>query len=255
MARHVLRAQSMNRLILGLLAAGTLAAQTYVDLEGRYWFSDVNSRIRVERQGLGTDIDGKKDLGFSRSAFPAGRAAVGWGHSRLSFEFTPIDFSGDQAITRTLMFNGRIYTFGTRVVSDLGVKHMQLGWTYHFYLLNRRIKLGPMVEAHGFLLSGTLSAPDVNVSSKEDLSVGLPTVGPSLELSPHRFLDIYGEASGMWAGDYGQFIRSEAGVRFRPVRFLQLTAGYKTFNLRVAESDDFARFQLRGPFVGGGIRW
>ncbi|MCU1237688.1 MAG: putative exported protein [Candidatus Solibacter sp.] len=245
----------MFRTFLGLIAAGALSAQPHVELEGRYWFSQVNSKIRVEKQGLGTDIDVKNDLGFTDSDFPEGRAAVRWGHSRLSFDYTPIDFSGDRVVSRTLVFNGRTYSFGTQVISDLEAKHLQLGWTYQFHLLGGRVKLGPMVEAHGFLLSGSLRAPAVNVESKEDLSVGLPTVGPSLEISPHRRIDVYGEASGMSAGDYGHFIRSEAGVRFRPLRFVQFTAGYRTFNLRVANSPDFAHLHLRGPFVGGGFRW
>ena len=59
----------------------------------------------------------------------------------------------------------------------------------------------------------------------------------------------------MSACDYGHFIRSEAGVRIRPIRFLQLAAGYRTFNLRLADSSDFARLHLRGPFVGAGLRW
>lgn len=213
----------MTRLIAGLFAAGALYAQTHIEL--------------------------------SRAVFPEGRAALSLGNHRISFEFTPIEFSGDRVIFRTLTFSGRTYTFGTRVISDLEAKHLQLGWTYHFHLLNRRIRFGPMVEAHGFLLSGELRAPDLNVDSEEDLSIGLPTVGASLEISPQARFDIYGEASGMGAGDYGHFIRSEAGVRFRPIRFVQLSAGYKTFNLRVAESQDFTRLHLRGPFVGGGFRW
>jgi hypothetical protein len=32
-------------------------------------------------------------------------------------------------------------------------------------------------------------------------------------------------------------------------------AGYRTFNLRVDNSPDFARLQLRGLFVGAGVRF
>jgi hypothetical protein len=243
----------MSRWIFALLASGALSAQPSVELEGRYWFSNVNSRIRVESQGVGTDIDAKTDLGFTNTSFPEVHAALRWGYSRLSFQYTPIEFTGDRTVSRTLVFNGRTYTFGTRVVSDLQVKHLQLGWTYHFQFLDGRLKLGPTVEAQGFLISGALNAPAVNVASKEDLSVGLPTVGPSLEITPHRRLDLYGRATGMSAGSYGHFIGSEAGVRVRPFRFVQLSAGYRTFNLQVANSPDFAHLHLGGPFIGAGL--
>jgi hypothetical protein len=238
-----------------VLFTGVLAAQPTIELEGRYWFSNFVSTIRVDRGGVGTDIDGRNDLGFSDSNFPSGRVAVYLGHNRLSFEYTPIDFSGDQIFSRTVVFNGRTYTLGTRVISGLEVRHLDLAWTYRFRLADGRVKVGPLVEAQGFLMSGRLRAPELNIDSREDLSVGIPTVGPALEISPRRMIDVYGEASGMSAGSYGHFIRSEAGVRIRPVAHLQFTAGYRTFNLQVTNSPDFTHLHLGGPFLGARFRW
>lgn len=244
-----------NRFLLALLLIGCLKAQTSIAVEGQYWFTQLHATIRVEKNGIGTDIDAKKDLGFGDSNFPAGRVSVSWGHNTLRFEYTPIDFSGDQTVSRTLIFNGNTYTVGTRVISGLEIQDLQLGWSYGFRLGGGRVRLGPLVEVHGFLLSGHLRAPEFNIDSREDLDVGLPTVGPTLTISPHPKFDIYGEATGMWAGDYGNFVRSEAGVRVRPVRHIQFTAGYRTFNLKVTHSADFANPHLRGPFVGAGFYW
>src|SRR5215467_2594671 len=124
----------MSCLILALMFASSLRGQVSAEFEGRYWFSQLNSKIRVERNGFGTDIDTKKDLGFSDSNFPSGRVAIQRGRSRLTFQYTPIDFSSDQIVSRTLVFNGRTYMFGTRVVSGMEVRHLQLGWTYQFRL-------------------------------------------------------------------------------------------------------------------------
>ena len=238
-----------------LLIAGVASAQPVIEMEGRYWFSNFVSTIRVDRGGVGTEIDARNDLGFSDSNFPSGRVAIYLGHSRFSFEYTPIDFSGDQLVSRTVMFNGRTYTVGTRVISGLEVRHLDLAWTYRFRLADGRVKVGPIVEAQGFLMSGRLRAPDFNIDSRENLSAGIPTVGPAIEISPRRMIDIYGEASGMWAGGYGHFIRSEAGVRIRPVAHVQFTAGYRTFNLQVTNSPDFTHLHLGGPFIGAGLRW
>ena len=59
----------------------------------------------------------------------------------------------------------------------------------------------------------------------------------------------------MSAGSYGYFVNSDSGVKVRVWKQLMLTAGYRTFNLHVATSQDFANFRLRGPFVGGGLRF
>ena len=83
----------MSRLLFSLLAATTLSAQPSFEIEGRYWFSQIDSKLRVERQGLGTDIDGKNDLGFTDSGFPEGRGAVRWGDTTNSSSLTHLSAS------------------------------------------------------------------------------------------------------------------------------------------------------------------
>jgi hypothetical protein len=241
--------------VVTLAAAYSLWALHTLDLEGRYWSPDMSSRLRVERNGIGTDIDAKADLGMSDTNFPQGGFTLQYGRNRVRFLYTPIEYSGDQTMTRTVTFSGTQYTVGTRVVSDLEAKHLQLNWAYQFIRAkDGKFRLGPMVEADGFLLHGSLAAPAFSVIQKEDLSAGLPTVGLAMDINPVRMIDIYGEAAGMKVGDYGYFVSSDAGVKVR-IRHLLFMAGYRTFNLHVENSNDFAHLRLRGPFVGAGVTW
>jgi hypothetical protein len=233
-----------------------LPAQTAFEFTGRYWIPQMSARLRVERNGFGTDIDAKQDLGISDTNFPEGQFTLETRHMRVQFTYTPIDLSGDRTVTRTIVFNGRTYALGTRVVSDLEVQHLQLSWAWQFINLRDGIfKIGPMVEADGFLTHGRLRAPDLSFDERENVSAGLPTVGIALDINPHRRVNIYGQVAGMKADDYAYFIGSDAGVKVRPVRFLVLAAGYRTFNLHLTTAPDFARLNLRGPFVGAGIRF
>jgi hypothetical protein len=77
----------------------------------------------------------------------------------------------------------------------------------------------------------------------------------ALDIQPWRWIDIYGQAAGMDLGSYGYFIGSDAGVKVTAWRHLLLTAGYRTFNLHVENSPDFARLHIGGPFVGAGFRF
>src|SRR5262249_22614762 len=156
--------------------------------------------------------------------------------------------SGDQNVSRTVDFNGREYTFGTRILSDLSIHHLQLSYSYD--LLRARdgvVRLGPLLEADGFVMHGRLAAPNLAapITSTEDLSIGLPTPGLALTISPHRRIDIYGKIAGMDVGGYGYFVGSDSGVRVRAFGPLVLTAGYRTFNLHAENSLDFFRVQLR----------
>jgi hypothetical protein len=247
----------MRVVLFSLVTFATLLpAQTTVEFTGLYWIPKMGAHLRVERNGLGTDIDARQDLVIDDSNFPAGRFTLETRTMRVQFTYTPIDFSGDRIVNRTIVFNGRTYSIGTRVESSLEVQHLQLSWAWQFIRAGGGVfKIGPLVEADGFLTRGRLRAPDVNFDESEDVSVGLPTVGVAMDINPHRMLNLYGQVAGMKAGGYGYFVGSEAGVRVRPVRFLTLTAGYRTFSLHVTDAPDFARLQMRGPFAGAGLRF
>jgi hypothetical protein len=233
-----------------------LPAQRSVSFEGRYWIPQMSGRLRVEQGGLGTDIDARRDLGMPDTNFPEGRFVYqGAGRSRLTFSYTPIDYSGDQTVSRTLFFNGTQYTLGTRVASELEVKHLELGWAYQFSVRNGVFKLGPLVEAHGFLMRGKLNATALGFDQTERLSIGLPTVGLAMDINPTRYLNIYGEVSGLKVGDYGYFVGSDAGVKIGPFRHVYFTGGYRTFSLHAQDAPDFARLQLHGAFLGAGFRF
>jgi len=235
-----------------------IVAQNSIELTGRYWIPQMGSRIRVEANGFGTDIDARRDLGMPDTNFPLGGFTWRHGRSRLRFDYTPIDYSGDQTVSRTVVFRGQTYTVGTRVISDLQVRHLQLSWAYQFTVHEGAFRIGPMVEADGFLMHGSLAAPNLKTApfqQAEDLNAGLPTVGVAMDIQPHRRVDIYGQVSGMQAGSYGYFVESDSGVKVRAWKHVLLTAGYRTFNLHVENSPDFARLRLRGPFIGAGLRF
>jgi hypothetical protein len=134
-----------------------LHAQSSWEFVGRAWFADPGSRIRAVQNGFGTDIDARGDLGITRTTLPEGGFAWRRGRSLLRFEYAPIDLTGDQTVSRTLVFRGQSYTVGTRIVSDLSVQHLQLSWAYQVVNAHDgRFRLGPMIEADGFLMRGSL---------------------------------------------------------------------------------------------------
>jgi hypothetical protein len=136
------------------------------------------------------------------------------------------------------------------------VQHLQLSWAYQFVNAHDgRFRLGPMIEADGFLMRGSLAAPSFGVQQTEELSAGLPSVGLAMDIRIHRGIDFYSQAAGMQAGSYGYFIGSDSGVRARVWKHALVTAGYRTFNFHIENSPDFARLRLRGPCVGAGFRF
>lgn len=250
-----------RRLFVALLAllccGGLLPAQRAVEFEGRYWMPAARSRVSIK--GAGTDIRFKEDLGLQDANFPEGRLSYyGRGRSHIHFSYTPIDYAGETTINRTLVFGGRQYTVGARVLSEFEIQHLQLGWAWQF--LNIRegaFKLGPVLAGQGFLFRGRLRAPDLQpaVDQEEELMGGLPTVGLAMDINPHRRVNLFADVSGIKLGKYGYFVTSDAGVKIMPARVGFFTVGYRNFNLDLKNEPDFARVILRGVFVGGGARF
>ena len=138
----------------------------------------MSTRLRVESNGLATDIDARGDLGIPDTNFPAGSVEFRHGRTRLRFDYTPIDYSGDQNVTRTILFGGREYTVGTRVVSSLELQHLQLSWSYQFIDIHEGwFRLGPLAEINGFLMRGSLAAPNLSID-RRDLNSASPPSAP-----------------------------------------------------------------------------
>src|SRR5437016_10513879 len=107
-----------------VLTAAILPAQSGFDFVGRYWIPQMSGRIRVDQNGFGTDIDARQDLAIPDTNFAQG--SFTWQHrrNRVRFTYTPVDYAGDNTVTRTIVFKGTPYTVGTRIVSELAVQHL-----------------------------------------------------------------------------------------------------------------------------------
>ncbi len=246
-----------NLLWLGLVGQAAASAAG-VQFEGRYWITDTNAQVRVERGSIGTDLDLKKDLGVEDQNLPDLRFTISQGRSRIRFGFSRTSYSGDREVARTFAFAGRTYTFGTRVVSDVDVTHVRVGWAFQFIEAGEgRVRFGTLVQGHGFVVNTLLDAPNLRppVREEERLGAGVPTAGLILDINPHDVVNVFGEFSGISVGRYGYFVESEFGARVLPVGNLSLTAGYRIFNLHAKYEPDFARLRIRGPFVGAAIRF
>src|SRR5690242_5936532 len=100
----------LRTVFLVLWPAAAAHAQNGFEAAARYWFPNMASTLRVARGGIGTDLDARRDLGMGDTNFPEGEVTWVRGRSRLSFDYTPIEYSGDAVLARTVVFNGRTYT-------------------------------------------------------------------------------------------------------------------------------------------------
>src|SRR5258708_1594785 len=113
-------------LLLAGLFAVTAASAQVLEFEGRYWFTRTDSQIRMEKFGVSTDLNLKNDLGVGDPGFAEAQVTYSHRRSEFRFDFTPIRYSGDRVIDRTIRFGNRTYSLGTRVLSDIEVNALRI---------------------------------------------------------------------------------------------------------------------------------
>ncbi len=230
-----------------------------VEFEGRYWITDLTAKAKVTESRIGTEFDFKDDLGLKDENLPDGRFTWHTGpHSKLRLAYTQVAYSGDKNIERTIEFDGQTYPVGTRVITDLDVIYLRLGWAWQFInIADDKVKFGTLLEAKGFLVDISLDAPNLipPVKESEKFVGGLPTVGVALDINPHKIVNIFAEASGIHAGEYGYFLDGEAGVKIIPIRNVSVLGGYRIFHFKGEDDPDFAKLKISGLFVGATLRF
>ncbi len=230
-----------------------------VEFEGRFWFTDLEGKVKVTDADIGTDIDVKKDLEIKDEGYPDWRFTWYTGKkSKIRVAYTQAGYDGEANLRRTILFNGTTYNAGTRVLTDLDIKYLRIGWAWQFiYLDNGLLKLGTLIEAKGFWTKTTLEAPDLvpAIREKERVLFALPTVGAALDINPHKMLNIFAEGSGLPAGKYGYMYDAEAGVKLIPIKILSIVGGYRLLEFKAKDDRDFAKARVYGPFVGVTVRF
>lgn len=246
-----------------LVPVATLASAQVLELEGRYWPAALTATVRVtgDHGEVPSDlatINLKSDLGLKDKNLKDFRLTLFTGpNSKLRVGYVKMDYSADQNITRTILFNGQLYTVGTRVLTKLNLDYWRYGWVWEFVGgPSSKVKFGTLLEAKKISVDAGLSAPELAppVAERKSFSATVPTVGLVLDINPSPMLNIFAEVSGMSLGDKGHAWDGEAGLKLILGSHLVVTGGYRYFDLQVNDKPDFATLKNSGPFVGAGLR-
>lgn len=253
MLRRILLASAMA------LLAPSLALAQLVELEGRYWFTDIEAKARIDSNSLsGTNVDFQEDLGIDAENAPGVRVTFGLPfNSKIRLAYTFLHFEGDATLERTITFGGSTFAVNAQVDSELEMHYGRLGWIWQPIALPGILKVGPMLELKGVVFDATVETRNATPAIKESKELGLilPTIGAALDFTPHRVIHLFAEVSGLPAGSLGHVVDAEAGIRIVPLPFLTLSAGYRLFDMKVEHDDDSGKAKVYGPFVGASVRF
>jgi len=236
-----------------LSCAGMVQAEQTVEVEGRYWFTDLDAKAKVTTSGLsGTDINLKSDLGLKDEDMPDFRLT--WNineNNSLRFAYTSVEYDGDKNVTKTINFDGKTYTAGARVISALDLDYYRLGWIWEFLnAADDKVDIGLLTEIKGFSVKAKLDAPGLSISESEDFEGALPALGLTCAVDVYDNFEVNAEISGMTAGSYGYLYDAEIGVKWEPYENFAIEGGYRVLEIKGEDDSDFAKVSIDGPYLG-----
>ncbi|MBI5047681.1 MAG: hypothetical protein HZB54_01840 [Deltaproteobacteria bacterium] len=224
------------------------SAEAIVHVEGRYWFTSLNSKVKATETSLiGTEIDLVDTLGMDKSKnFWEAKIDLNLLSHHLRYSYMPLSWSGQKTITQSVNFAGTTYTANARVDSKLDIIYQRVGYRYDI-IDTLGNKLGIVLDVKILDIKTNLKTTGVDKPYSPG-TLPIPTIGLGAQVGLPSLLSVGGEVTGIAYGN-NQLIDWEVFVNFNPVPFTTISGGYRTFGLNVKDKDNKVDFSLAGPFL------
>ncbi len=221
-----------------------------VEIEGRYWFPELDGNVFVTEGNQSTNVDFKSDLGLDDdNGIPGGKLKIHlMPEVSLRASYLYLHYDGSNTLSRTIVYDGQTYPVSTYVESKLRVHYFSLGGQWNF-IHTDHFKAAFILEAKGISARSSLEAPGLGFSNKQNFTGGAPTPGIGLKYNIIDNVGVFAEVTGLPAGGYGHFLDAEAGLKWDIIPNLALSGGYRYIDIEVDYKDDSGELNLQGPFA------
>jgi hypothetical protein len=158
------------------LSTLAIGERYHVEFSGTLWNPTPEGTIASAQFGLpGTDLNFVTDLGFEQTRFGDMRVVLRPGRKhRLRIQYTPVAYTGESILRRTIVFNGISYPAALPVSSTFNWKVWRFGYEYDMVYMDRGF-VGVLLEGRYTDFSASLDA--VGRSEFTSAKGPLPAIG------------------------------------------------------------------------------
>jgi hypothetical protein len=236
-----------------------LGERYHVEVSGSIWNPALFGVISSEQFGIpGTQIDFTNDLGYKKTRFRDFRIVLRPSQkSRFRIQNTPITYTAETLLNRTLVFNGITFPVSVPIQSTFGWKVWRLGYEYDFIYKERGFA-GILIEARYTDFSAELRSALGNefTAVKGPLpaigGVGrvyvLPDVALNFEISGFQVPRIDPNYSG-------SYFDWDIHGTFNVNRFVGLQVGWRRVSTLINVEKDMGDLKFQGLWFGGALRY
>jgi outer membrane protein len=222
-----------------------------------YWKQTPSGTIGYQPiAGTVGDIDLKDDLNFKDKSNPFVRvkAELPLILPNIYLMATPMSFDGSGRLARSISFGNQTFAASTDVQSKTKLDHYDVALFYPIPLLKTatlgklNVELG--LNARKIDFEGTITS--TLTSASKSLSIYLPMVYAGVQVKPISLFAIEAEFRGIAIGQnhYYDYIGK---LRINPIPVVYVSAGYRSEDVKIDQSDVKANLKFSGPFVEAGV--
>lgn len=236
-----------------------LGEKYHVEVAGSIWNPALFGVISSEQFGIpGSQIDFIDDLGYKKTRFRDFRIVLRPGRkSRFRIQNTPITYTAETNLNRTLVFNGITFPVSVPIQSTFGWKVWRLGYEYDF-LYKERGFVGILFEARYTDFSAELRSALGNEFTA--VKGPLPAIGGvgRVYILPELALNF--EISGFQVPEIdpkykGSYFDWDIHGTFNVNRFVGLQVGWRRVSTLITVEKDMGDMKFQGLWFGGALRY
>jgi hypothetical protein len=240
--------------------------QYHVELSLRFWSPTPALQLStgsLANLGVGA-IDFVQEFGIANHRFTEYQVTSKAGRKhKLHYSSTPITYSADAIVSRTLQFGGLTVPVSVPASTSFDWRLRRYGYEWDFVAADRGY-VGLLTEVKDNKLNASVSAGPFGAEDL-DVHVWVPTVGVAARVYPHRMVSISGDfgvevtrfkgfdrLKTDWDGKYVDF-DLYGTVNFG--RNVGAHVGYRSILVDYISASDTANLRLKGLYFGGNVRF
>ncbi|MBU1170439.1 MAG: TIGR04219 family outer membrane beta-barrel protein [Proteobacteria bacterium] len=236
--------------------ASSFALLGVVDFEAAVggWYATPSGTMKYKaNDGIKSDLE--DSFGFEDEAFAMGRVKLDLPVIPVIYLMaTPMEFKGDAK--QSFNFNGQDFTTGAKTKLTFNQYDLALYYGVPFLGLATlgTVHVNAGINVRLIQAKADIQSEDLSVSDSMDMTIPLPMLYLSADVSPVDMFAIEAEIRALSVG-YGSVVSAIARLRINALGPVFVTAGYRYEDMSVDKDDFEADITISGPFAEVGLKF
>jgi hypothetical protein len=206
--------------------------------------------------GIAEPVDFVSTFGIEDKWFTGFRASLGHKH-KLNVSYAPVKYDASTTLTRTFTFNNRVFVVNTPATANIKWDLWRFGYEWDFVSMDKGY-FGVIADLKYNKLSASIDSPVLTSSASTEQNAPIPTIGVAFRAFPVDMFSIGGEFSGL------KLNRDEFEAKFFDFnidgtvyfgKYIGVQGGYRSVDVDYTIDDDIGDLALKGPWLGGLVRF